>query len=118
MYLGGHPPDDPIVDPLRADLSGLPKMLIQAATGDWCLADAKALAARAREHGTDVRLQLFPVDAHAFHLFWSFLPEAADALQAAGTFIRETISRERAPTTFGTETTRAAAHFERTADRG
>jgi acetyl esterase/lipase len=90
MYLGGHPPDDPIVDPLSADLSGLPRMLIQAATGDWCLADAKALAARAREHGTEARLQLFPVDAHAFHLFWSFLPEAADALEAAGAFIRET----------------------------
>lgn len=89
MYLGGHPPDDPIVDPLSANLTGLPKMLIQAATGDWCLADAKALAARAREHGVDARLQLFPVDAHAFHLFWSFLPEAADAVEAAGAFIRE-----------------------------
>jgi epsilon-lactone hydrolase len=89
MYLDGHPPDDPIVDPLSADLTGLPKMLIQAATGDWWLADAKALAARAREHGVDARLQLFPVDAHAFHLFWSFLPEAADAIEAAGSFIRE-----------------------------
>jgi acetyl esterase/lipase len=90
MYLGGHPADDPIVDSLSADLTGLPKMLIQAATGDWCLGDAKALAARAREHGIDARLQLFPIDAHAFHLFWSFLPEAADAIEAAGAFIRET----------------------------
>jgi epsilon-lactone hydrolase len=95
MYLNGHPPDDPIVDPLSADLTGLPKMLIQAATGDWCLADAKALAARARAHGVDARLQLFPVDAHAFHLFWSFLPEAADAIEAAGAFIRETTRTER-----------------------
>jgi monoterpene epsilon-lactone hydrolase len=88
-YLGGHPIDDPIVNPLGADLSGLPPMLIQAATGDARLADAKGLAARAEEHGVDVRLELFPVDAHAFQLFWSFLPEAADAMEAARAFIRE-----------------------------
>ena len=96
-YLSGHPADDPIVDPLRADLGGLPPMLIQAATGDARLADAKALACHAKEHGVDARLELFPVEAHAFQLFWSFLPEAADAMEAAGAFIREFgIQAERA----------------------
>jgi epsilon-lactone hydrolase len=88
-YLAGHPADDPIVDPLRADLSGLPPMLIQAATGDARLVDAKELATHAQDHGVDARLELFPVEAHAFQLFWSFLPEAADAMEAAGTYIRE-----------------------------
>ncbi len=88
-YLSDHPADDPIVDPLHADLSGLPPMLVQAATGDARLVDAKALAANAQDHGVDARLELFPVQAHAFQLFWSFLPEAADAIQAAGAFIRE-----------------------------
>ena len=37
----------------------------------------------------EARLELFPVQAHAFELFWSFLPEAADAMETAGTFIRE-----------------------------
>jgi acetyl esterase/lipase len=87
-YLAGHPADDPIVDPLRADLSGLPPLLIQAATGDARLTDAKQLAARAEEDGVDVRLELFPVEAHAFQLFWSFLPEAADAIEASGVFIQ------------------------------
>ena len=96
MYLAGHPYDDPVVDPLSADLTGLPPMLIQAATGDGCLADAKALAARATRYGVDARLQLFPVDAHGFHLFWSFLPEAADAIEAAGAFIREADGTARA----------------------
>ena len=88
-YLGGHPLSDPIVDPLSAELSGLPPMLVQAATGDARLADAKALAIGAREQGVDVRLEVFPVDAHAFQLFWSFLPEAADAMDMAGSYIRE-----------------------------
>jgi acetyl esterase/lipase len=94
-YLAGHPADDPIVDPLHADLSGLPPMLIQAATGDARLVDAKALAARAQDHGVDARLELFPVDAHAFQLFWSFLPEAADAMEGAGAFIRELAAEPR-----------------------
>jgi epsilon-lactone hydrolase len=95
-YLAGHALDDPIVDPLSADLTGLPPLLIQAATGDARIADAKALATLARAHGVDARLELFPVDAHAFQLFWSFLPEAADAIQTAGGFIREVRSRAAA----------------------
>ena len=88
-YLDGHPFDDPIVDSLAADLAGLSPMLVQAATGDARVADAEALAARARAQGVDVQLELYPVDAHAFQLFWSFLPEAADAFAAAGEFIQE-----------------------------
>jgi hypothetical protein len=30
------------------------------------------------------------VDTHDFHIFWSFLPEAASAMQQAGRFARET----------------------------
>jgi monoterpene epsilon-lactone hydrolase len=85
-YLGEHPIDDPVVSPLLADLAGLPPILIQAATGDLQRPDAQALADRARGHGVDVRLELYPVDTHVFHFFWSFLPEAADALASAGRF--------------------------------
>jgi acetyl esterase/lipase len=88
-YLNGHSFDDPVVDPLAAHLGGLPSMLVQAATGDARVADAEALAVRARAQGVEVRLELYPVQAHAFQLFWSFLPEAADAFAAAGEFIRE-----------------------------
>ena len=88
-YLGGHPADDPIASPLGADLTGLPPLLIQAGTGDDRLADANALTDHARTHGVDARLELYPVDAHVFQVFWSFLPEAAEALQAAGMFARD-----------------------------
>ena len=95
-YLGDHPVDDPVVNPLNADLSGLPPLLIQAATGDKCLADDNALADRARAHGVDARLELYAVDAHVFQLFWSFLPEGAEAVQAAGRFAREAAPARRA----------------------
>jgi epsilon-lactone hydrolase len=88
-YLGLHPTDDPVISPLSADLSGLPPLLVQAATGDERLADANALVDHAREHGVDARLDLYSVDAHVFQLFFSFLPEAAEALQKVGRFTRE-----------------------------
>jgi epsilon-lactone hydrolase len=95
-YLAGHSADDPVVSPLRADLTALPPLLIQAATGDARLVDANALTDHARSHGVDARLELYSVDAHVFHLFWSFLPEAGEALQAAGRFAREVASAPRA----------------------
>lgn len=91
-YLAGHPDDDPLVSPLTADLSGLPPMLIQASTGDALVGDARRLVEHARAHGVDARLELFPVDAHAFQLFWSFLPEAADAIDQAGRFTKRSHS--------------------------
>ena len=89
LYLGGHSADDPLVNPLAADLTGLPPMLIQAATGDPLLGEARELAEHAQDCGVDARFELFPVDTHDFHLFWSFLPEAAQALQQAGRFARD-----------------------------
>jgi acetyl esterase/lipase len=85
-YLAGHPIDDPIVSPLSADLSGLPPMLIQAATGDILLTHAHRLSEHARDHGVDARLELYPTATHDFQLFWSFLPEAADALERVARF--------------------------------
>lgn len=88
-YLAGHPADDPVVNPLRADLSGLPPMLVQAAAGDERLIDAQRLTQRAAQHGVEARLEIYPVDAHVFHIFWSFLPLAHNALRAAGEFARK-----------------------------
>jgi monoterpene epsilon-lactone hydrolase len=88
-YLDGHPIDDPVISPLTADLAGLPPMLIQAATGDPQREEAHLLAERARAHGVDAKLELYPVDTHAFQVFWSFLPEAMEGLAQAGQFVRE-----------------------------
>jgi acetyl esterase/lipase len=93
VYLVGHPLDDPLDNPLVADLAGLPPMLVQAATGDIVLPESRLLVDRAVEHGVDARLELYPADTHVFHVFWSFLPEAADALQRAGAFARSSLAR-------------------------
>ncbi len=94
-YLSGHPADDPAVNALVADLRGFPPTLVQAAVGDLIRPDAEAFVERATAHGVDVRLELYSADTHVFHVFWPFLPEAADALQQAGAFIRERLQQRR-----------------------
>ncbi len=85
-YLNGHPVSDPQINPLHCDLAGLPPMLIQAAAGDEGLPDAERLAQHARACGVDARLEVYPVPAQSFQLYWSFLPQTADALRQIGTF--------------------------------
>ena len=91
-YLAGRSPDDPVLSPLTADLTGLPPLLIQTATGDFAASDSRRLAEHAGNHGVDARLEVYAADTHVFHVFWSFLPEAADALRQAGGFIRERLA--------------------------
>ncbi len=88
-YLNGHQRDDPAVNPLRADLTGLPPMLIQVAAGDQFARGAHELAERARRHGVRTTVKVYPIDSHNFQSFWSFLPEATSALRDAGQFIRD-----------------------------
>src|SRR5487761_525646 len=92
LYLGQHRADDPLVSPLTADLTGLPPLLVQAATGDPLLEEARELVDHAADCGVEAHFELFPVDTHDFHIFWSFLPEAAQAIRQAGRFARDAAS--------------------------
>jgi monoterpene epsilon-lactone hydrolase len=87
-YRAGQPADDPLLDPLHTDLAGLPPLLIHAASGDAVLQEAQLLTRHATECGVDARITVYPVPTHAFHIFWSFLPEARDAIDEAGRFMR------------------------------
>jgi epsilon-lactone hydrolase len=94
-YLGDQPADDPVLDPLHTSLDGLPPLLIQAASGDAVLQEAQLLAKHARACGVDTEITIYPVPTHDFHVFWSFLPEAQDALDEAGRFIAGLAARYR-----------------------
>lgn len=94
LYLDGHPEDDPIVDPLHADLTGLPPLLIHVSSGEFVLPEAQLLATHGRACGMDVTTRIYRVPAHDFRVFWTFLPEAASALEQLGQFIRH-VTRTR-----------------------
>ncbi|HYY19406.1 MAG TPA: alpha/beta hydrolase fold domain-containing protein [Streptosporangiaceae bacterium] len=91
-YLAGHPADDPLLSPLQTSLAGLPPLLIQAASGDAVLQEAQLLARHATQCGVDASITVYPVPTHDFHVFWSFLPEARDAIDQLGRFVRTVAS--------------------------
>jgi epsilon-lactone hydrolase len=93
-YRGGVVQDDPLLYPLEMDLTGLPPLLVQAGSGDSVFQEAQLLEQRAQERGVDVNLDIYPVASHAFQIFWSFLPEAKEAVKAVGGFVRRTTSMQ------------------------
>ncbi|MGH3294471.1 MAG: alpha/beta hydrolase fold domain-containing protein, partial [Trebonia sp.] len=84
-YIQDTDPGRALVSPARADLSGLPPLLIQAAEPEALFSSAERLAGRAR--GADVPVTFSPVadSVHSFILF-DFLPEADRALAEFAAF--------------------------------
>jgi salicylate hydroxylase len=87
-YVQGSDPDGPLVSPLRADLSGLPPLLIQAAEPEALFPGAVQLAARAREAGVSVTFRPVADSVHSFVLF-DFLPETDSAIAEFAAFAHE-----------------------------
>jgi monoterpene epsilon-lactone hydrolase len=84
-YVGTGDRTNPLVSPVYADLSGLPRMLIQAAGNDVLLDDSLTLAERAREAGVDVTLTVAPEMWHVFQT--ADCPEARVAVEEAAAFV-------------------------------
>jgi monoterpene epsilon-lactone hydrolase len=87
-YLAGKDPRTPLAAPLYADLNGLPPLLIQVGDHETLLDDSNRVAARARAAGVKVTLEVWPEMIHVWQLFASFLPEAQEAIEVMGKFIR------------------------------
>jgi epsilon-lactone hydrolase len=63
---------NPLANAQHADLRGLPPLLVLAGGAEVLLDDARALAARARDAGVDVTLEVEPDMIHAWMLFGVF----------------------------------------------
>ena len=80
---------DPLVSPLRAAHSGLPPLLIQAATDELLAPDAELLAASASAAGVDVTYTRWPRLWHDFVLQPGLLAAADSALAQSAWFVRK-----------------------------
>jgi salicylate hydroxylase len=85
-YLDVADPEDPLVSPVYADLSGLPPLYVTAAAGEVLRDDAVRLAEAARRAGVETTLALVEDSVHSFVLF-DELPEAGEAVAAAGSLL-------------------------------
>lgn len=89
LYLAGADPKTPLASPLYAELSGLPHLLIQVGTHETLVDDSVRLAERARAVGVDVTLEQWEEMIHVWHFFAFILPEAQQAIDRIGQFVRE-----------------------------
>jgi|HubBroStandDraft_6_1064221.scaffolds.fasta_scaffold291274_1 monoterpene epsilon-lactone hydrolase len=78
---------NPLAAPIHADLRGLPPLLVLAGEAETLLDDATRIAARAREHGVDVTLEIEPDMIHAWPLFASSFACARHTLERMAAFI-------------------------------
>jgi monoterpene epsilon-lactone hydrolase len=74
---------------LYADLAGLPPLLIQVGTAETLLDDSTRLSARAKAAGVDVELERWEDMIHVFQAYGEMLPEATQAIERIGEFIRK-----------------------------
>ena len=88
-YLAGQDPRHPYASPLYADLHGLPPMLIQAGDAEILRDDSTRFAAAARAAGVDVTLEIWDEMPHVWHAFAGLLPEADQAVERIGAWLRE-----------------------------
>lgn len=77
--------DDPLLSPLRGDLSGLPPILAMTSTRDQLLSHTIIADLALREAGVDVDLRVYEGMAHAFWA-WIECPETDVALAAQAEF--------------------------------
>lgn len=91
-YTGDNDPDHPLISPIRADLGGLPPMLIQVGGDETMLDDSTVYAARAKAAGVDVTLEAWPGLWHVWQGEAPHVPEAVAALEGIGNFVRQKLA--------------------------
>ncbi|MEU7873721.1 alpha/beta hydrolase [Dactylosporangium sp. NPDC049140] len=84
----GVKPDDPLVSPLFADLSGLPPMYVQAGGAEMLLDDAVRLQRAAHEHGVEAELDVTAGEQHTFQMSAGRSAAADAAIARAAAWLR------------------------------
>lgn len=87
-YLGGADARTPLASPLYADLKGLPPLLILVGTSEVLLDDSTRFAERAKAAGVSVELDVWDEMIHIWPYFAAILPEARQAIDRMGAFIK------------------------------
>lgn len=87
-YAGQHDLRNSLLSPYHGNLHGLPPLLMQVGGDEVLLSDAMQLAEKARNAGVNVTLAVWPKMWHVWQGFSLMLPEARQAIDSIGAFIR------------------------------
>lgn len=88
LYAGDLDLEDPRVSPLYGDLSGLPKLLVQAGGNDPLRDDATRLVQAIQDAGGSANLEIWPDAFHDWHLMAPILPDGDWASRRIGQHVR------------------------------
>lgn len=91
-YVGTTPLGDPILSPLKGDVSGFPPTLLLTSTRDFLLSGTANFARTLLEHGVSAQLVTFDGLPHAF---WSYMdvPESNQANAIVGRFLKDHVTQ-------------------------
>jgi acetyl esterase/lipase len=79
---------DPLVNPILADLRGMPPMLLQTGGDDVLLDDSRNFAEAARAAGGDITLEVAPGMQHVYHFLAGVEDQADASIARAATWLR------------------------------
>ena len=88
-YLAGASPLNPYASPVFADLSRLPPLLLQVASNELLLDDARRVHDKVLCSGGSSKLEIFDDLFHDWPMLDGFMPEARVALQQAAEFVND-----------------------------
>ena len=89
IYLGDASDRDPYASPVFGNLAGLPPLLLQAASNELLVDDARRIHDSVQKAGGVSRLEIFDDLFHDWPILDGFLPEARQALRQAAAFLDE-----------------------------
>jgi monoterpene epsilon-lactone hydrolase len=92
-YLAGQNLLDPSVSPLYASFSHLPPLYIQAGSHELLFDDISALVKKVKWAGVPVRYEVWEGMFHCWQIFGEQVPEAKEAVDRIGIFVRGVSSR-------------------------
>lgn len=79
---------NPLVSPVFANVEGLPPVLIQVGDDEILLSDSTRFADKLQAVGGTVDIEIWPEMWHVFQLFIGKMPEARQAINKIGSYLR------------------------------
>jgi acetyl esterase/lipase len=88
-YIGDNDPCSPLISPIYADLRGISPLLIHVGSDEMLLDDSTRIVKKAKSADVDVKLKIYNHMWHVFHLNAKLMPEAKNAIEELGSFLRK-----------------------------
>jgi acetyl esterase/lipase len=89
LVRGDLSPEDPRINPMSADLTGLPKILIHVGELELLFEQITRFYDKLKDDGIDVKMKIWIDGVHVPHAFTVVFDEARLAVKDAATFIRQ-----------------------------